>query len=205
MFRQASRVDVARLVLNMVWSEVSMIVLKNILVATDFSEPSTVALAYGRDLARSYGSALHLVHVLEDVVAGDGPEVGFVPPELQKTLASRAQHDLDALITEDDRRTLKLYACVETWTSVAAGISDYANDHQIDLIIVGSHGRGPFKKFFLGSVAERVALTAPCPVLTVHAHEREFIAPDALVVANHPAAGARERRIRPTATAMELP
>ncbi len=44
-----------------------MVVLKNILVATDFSEPSTVAMAYGRDLARAYGATLHVLHVVEDI------------------------------------------------------------------------------------------------------------------------------------------
>ena len=159
-----------------------MVVLKNILVATDFSEPSTVALAYGRDLARSYGSKLHLVHVLEDVATRYGPDVGFLPPDLQQNLESRSREELDALINDDDRRTLKLQLSVETRTSIPAGLTEYANEHHIDLIIVGTHGRGPVKKFFMGSVAERVVRTAPCPVLTVRSHEREFIAPDALTV-----------------------
>ena len=82
------------------------------------------------------------------------------------------------------RRTLKLHKCVETRGSVPAGITDYAKEHHIDLIIVGTHGGGPLEKFFMGSVAERVVRTAPCPVLTVRAHEREFIAPDALTVSH---------------------
>ena len=50
----------------------------------------------------------------------------------------------------------------------------------IDLIVTGTHGRGAVKHFLMGSVAERVVRTAPCPVLTVHAHERDFIVPDAI-------------------------
>ena len=53
---------------------------------------------------------------------------------------------------------------------------------KIDLIVTGTHGRGAVKHLLMGSVAERVVRTAPCPVLTVRAHEREFIAPDALTV-----------------------
>jgi nucleotide-binding universal stress UspA family protein len=158
-----------------------MIVLKSILVATDFSEPSEVALAYGRDLARSYESTLHVLHVVEDVNLRYGPEVGIVTAEVQHDLEGRARRDLDAKITDDDRRTLKIVPCVESRLSVPGGITDYAQQHTIDLIIVGTHGRGPVKKFFVGSVAERVVRTAPCPVLTVRQHEREFIAPDTLI------------------------
>jgi nucleotide-binding universal stress UspA family protein len=157
-----------------------MIVLRNILVATDFSEPSAVALAYGRDLARSYESALHVLHVVQDVVAHYSPEVGIVPPETQARLESNARADLERIITDDDRRTLRMVPCVETRLSVPVGITDYAKRHAIDLLIVGTHGRGPIRQFFMGSVAERVVRTAPCPVLTVRTQEREFIAPDAL-------------------------
>ena len=69
---------------------------------------------------------------------------------------------------------------IETATGAATGITSYATAQQIDLIIVGTHGRGAVKQFLMGSVAERVVRTAPCPVLAVRAHEREFIAPDAL-------------------------
>jgi universal stress protein A len=156
-----------------------MIVLRNILVATDFSEPSAVALAYGRDLARSYECALHVLHIVQDVAAHYSPEV-VVPPETQVRVETNARADLERLITEDDRRTLKIIPCVETRLSVPAGITDYAKEHSVDLVIVGTHGRGPIRQFFMGSVAERVVRTAPCPVLTVRAQEREFIAPDAL-------------------------
>jgi universal stress protein A len=157
-----------------------MIVLRNILVATDFSEPSAVALAYGRDLARSYECTLHVLHVVQDVMAHYTPEVGIVPPDVQPRLESNARADLERIITDDDRRTLRVIPCVETRVSVPAGIIDYAKQHAIDLLIVGTHGRGPIRQFFVGSVAERVVRTAPCPVLTVRAQEREFIAPDAL-------------------------
>jgi nucleotide-binding universal stress UspA family protein len=61
-----------------------MVVLKNILVATDFSEPSAVAMAYGRDLARSYGAALHVLHVVEDMMVRYGAEIGFASPTCRR-------------------------------------------------------------------------------------------------------------------------
>ena len=69
---------------------------------------------------------------------------------------------------------------VETGTNIAEAIVEYAKANSIDLIVTGTHGRGAVQHFLMGSVAERVVRTAPCPVLTVHAHERDFIVPDAL-------------------------
>lgn len=158
-----------------------MVNLKNILVATDFSEPSAVALAYGRDLARSYAAKLHVLHVVEDAMMRYSPEVAVASPVLQADLESAARRDLEALITDDDRRTLTITPIVQTSRSAAGGIVDYAREQAIDLIVTGTHGRSAMKQFLMGSVAERVVRTAPCPVLTVRAHERDFLAPDALV------------------------
>ncbi len=158
-----------------------MIILKNILVATDFSEPSAKALAYGRDLARSYNAALHILHVTEDVMRHYSPEVGFVGPDLQRDLDRAARRELDMLITADDVQTLMVIPALETAANPAVAITAYAKAHEIDLIIVGTHGQGAVKHLLMGSVAERVVRTAPCPVLAVRAHEREFIVPDALM------------------------
>lgn len=160
-----------------------MIVLKNILVATDFGESAAVAMAYGRDLARTFGARLHVVHMVEDVMLRYSPEVGFASPELQKNLETAARRGLDTLITEDDRKTLTVIPVVQSCVSIPAAIVDHAKANTIDLIITGTHGRGAVKHLLMGSVAERVVRTAPCPVLTVHAKEREFIAPDAMVAA----------------------
>jgi len=144
-----------------------MVVLKNILVATDFSEPSTVAMAYGRNFARSHGATLHVLHVVEDVTMRYGPEIAFAITDLQKDFEKASRRDLDELITADDRRALKVVPVAETHPNVANGVADYAKANAIDLIIVGTHGRGAVKRFLMGSVAERVVRIAPCPVLAV--------------------------------------
>lgn len=155
-----------------------MIALKNILVATDFSESAAVALAYGRDLARTFDARLHVVHVVEDVLMRYSPEVSFSVPELQRDLEKASVRDLASLITEDDRRTLQVVTAVETATNIPFALIDYARNHRIDLIVTGTHGRGGVKHLLMGSVAERVVRTAPCPVLTVKERERDFIVPD---------------------------
>ncbi|MGE3513217.1 MAG: universal stress protein, partial [Vicinamibacterales bacterium] len=71
-----------------------------------------------------------------------------------------------------------------TAVSPAAAIVEYANEAHVDLIIIGTHGRGGVAKLLMGSVAERVVRTANCPVLTVRHPEREFIAPDALIASS---------------------
>ena len=158
-----------------------MIVLKSILVATDFSESAAVALAYGRDLARTFNARLHIVHMVEDVMTRYSPEVSFAVPELQKNLEEKAWRDLRALAAGDGEPDVTL--AVQTCVNIPNAIVAYAKGNSIDLVITGTHGRGPIKHLLMGSVAERVVRTAPCPVLTVHAQERDFLAPDALVVA----------------------
>lgn len=160
-----------------------MVAIKNILVATDFSEPSGVAMAYGRDLARNYNARLHVLHVVEDVMARYSSEAGFVAPSLQEDLEKAARNQLDARLTAEDRRQLNAVAVIATEVNISHAICEYAKTNSIDLIVTGTHGRGAMKHFLMGSVAERVVRTAPCPVLTVHAHERDFIIPDALTLA----------------------
>lgn len=152
-----------------------MIALKNVLVATDFSEPSAVALDYGRDLARSYDATLHVVHVIEDMPAVYGPEIGFAMSDVEGNIEAAVRRDLDAAVTPTDRETLDVRTTITRASNVSHAVTEYAKHNAIDLIIVGTHGRNAFHRFLIGSVAERVMRTAPCPVLTVRANERDFI------------------------------
>jgi nucleotide-binding universal stress UspA family protein len=71
---------------------------------------------------------------------------------------------------------------VLTASSPAQAIVEYAKDHEIDMIVIGTHGRGALAHLVMGNVAERVVRLAPCPVLTVRHPERDFVRPDALAV-----------------------
>lgn len=159
-----------------------MIRLKNILVATDFGDASDAALAYGRDLARGYEATLHVMHVADNVMtrfAGEG-SLAFLP-DLQAEVEKSAKERLEGLLDDEDRRLLHARPVVVTSLAVSEAITGYAAEHQIDLIVLGTHGHRAVTRFLLGSVAERVVRTAPCPVLTVKHPEREFLVPDALV------------------------
>jgi nucleotide-binding universal stress UspA family protein len=98
----------------------------------------------------------------------------------QQELEAAARESLSRLIVDDDRRRLTVKPVVLTGTMAATAILDYAKDALIDLIIVGTHGRGRVVQFFMGSVAERLVRAAPCPVLTVRQAEHEFLRPDTL-------------------------
>jgi universal stress protein A len=151
-----------------------MIALKQILVATDFSEPSEVAIRYGQDLARGYGATLHVMHVIEDRVAYYGADVGFALAGVERNVEAAVRRDLDSIIARHGGE-LNIVATVTRASNVAHAITAYADANPIDLIIVGTHGRGAVSRFLMGSVAERVVRSAPCPVLTVRAHERDFV------------------------------
>ena len=156
-----------------------MIALRDILVATDFSEAADSALQYGRALAHQFGSTLHVLHVADDVyVRLGGDAYVAVLPELQKELEAEARKRLDALLVDNDPDPLPAKPVVVTATAPAAAIVDCARDRHIDLIVMGTHGRGGVAHLLMGSVAERVVRTAPCPVLTIRRPEREFVTSD---------------------------
>ena len=160
-----------------------MILLKKILVATDFSEPSDAALAYGRQLARAFGAGLTVFHAAENLASRSygGEGFVFIEPDLQSQVEAAARQRARSLISDEDRGELRAEAVVVTAISPAAAIAECARREQIDLIIVGTHGRSGVAHLMMGSVAERVVRTAPCPVLTVRHPEHEFVLPDALV------------------------
>jgi nucleotide-binding universal stress UspA family protein len=156
-----------------------MIVVKNILVATDFGPVSDAALTYGRALATAFGARLHLLHVAENY---------FLRPSVSdpRALQTAAARRLDDCLTAEDRSELDAYAVLRVSDNPADEITDYARDASIELIVMGTHGRTGVSHLLVGSVAERVVRTAPCPVLTVRHPEHEFVLPDsATVVVTH--------------------
>ena len=137
---------------------------KTILVATDFSDASTLALEYARVLAQRFGAGLRVLHVVE-TPHPIGSE--FYVPEVESVTehaVQRAQQQLAATlaaVSGDDVIGQVLVG------NAARKIVEYANDHDIDVIVMGTHGRGAIAHLLVGSVAERVVRTAPCPVFTV--------------------------------------
>jgi len=140
-----------------------------ILVPTDFSPPSDAALEYARMLAAKFGSTLRILHVIDDPsdssnFVGDG----FAPSteEIRIALVEHARKRLDHLINLVDRSRYNAHADAVLGRPAEA-IIDYAGATGTSLIVMGTHGRTGLAHLLMGSVAEQVVRTAPCPVLTV--------------------------------------
>jgi nucleotide-binding universal stress UspA family protein len=159
-----------------------MIAMKNILVATDFGEAAENALGYGRELATRFGATLHVLHVAENVyVTAFGAETyASFAPDLQRDIEESAHRRLADAVVDSDGSGPHTLPVVMTSSSPAFAIIDYAREHTIDLIIMGTHGRGALGHFLMGSVAERVVRLAGCPVLTIRQPEHDFVHPDGL-------------------------
>lgn len=154
-----------------------MIQLNTIVVAFDFSDTSVSALTYGLNIARTFGGRLHVMHVV-DVIATSAAQ--FYPegpgdPEARAVALTTNQLRSSLAAAGAGRETKP---AVRVSTSPAAEICAYANEIHADLVVVGTHGRTGVSRALMGSVAEHVVRTAPCPVLVVRPHEHEFVVPD---------------------------
>jgi nucleotide-binding universal stress UspA family protein len=162
-------------------SEVSPIQLKKILVPTDFSPNSEKALNYALRLAQIGQGRLLLLHVFEV------PEFSALLPEasswqldyqeIKKTFDSaiqRAKEKLTELARRVTQEKIKVKAKVCQGTSYEE-IVKVAQEEEVDLIVITTHGYTGLKHFLLGSTAERVVRVAPCPVLVVRERERDFL------------------------------
>lgn len=138
-------------------------IISRILVPTDFSDASDVALDYARSLAAQLGASVELLHVLEDPFVAEG-----LLAEAYVTEGPSVRADLLA----DARARLEHRATPGVTTTVlfgrgAATIVDYAAHSDANLIVMGTHGRTGLAHLVMGSVAESVVRTARCPVLTI--------------------------------------
>jgi nucleotide-binding universal stress UspA family protein len=135
--------------------------LERILVPTDFSAPSDAVLSYARLLANTYDASLHLLHVTA---------TRSTPPSAPSDSWNREPAALCQLrdrLTADDRRRRIVVRVLEA-PDPARQIVRYARAMDIDLIVMGTHGRSAVAQLLMGSVAEKVVRTAPCPVFTAH-------------------------------------
>ena len=151
-----------------------MISLRSILVPVDFNPTSDAALRYGIELARRFAARLYLLHVPEHV--GEAAEAEY-PIGIFETMQNAAHDRLWHLLTDEEARELRPECAMRTGAP-ADEIVRYASEHDIDVVVMGTHGREGVARVLLGSVAEKVVRRAPCPVLTVRHREHESIAAD---------------------------
>jgi len=158
-----------------------MLIATRILVATDFSEAADVAWRYGRELARALMAKLHVVHVATDITATGVLPLTYVPAfgNAQREILETSRARLAEVVGTDAGRE-SVTSEVVVSSAPALGILDYAQTHEINLIVVGTHGHTAMTQLLLGSVAEKIVRSAKCPVLTVRHPEKEFAIPDNL-------------------------
>jgi nucleotide-binding universal stress UspA family protein len=141
-----------------------MAAFSTILIATDYSEASHVAVRMAALLARRFGAVLKVLHVLEDSArAYPFP----VPPGVRELARDR----LLELVGELRNAGLTVNAVFEEGIA-AEQIVDSARGTSADLVVLGSHGRSGLPRWVHGSVAEKVVRASPVPVLTVHPADR---------------------------------
>lgn len=146
-----------------------MIPIHRILVPTDFSEPAAAALKWATTLAREFESKIYLLHVVPEPYAYPwGTELSSLPlNEILAQSEEAARQRLGELAVETGLPKDRVSTSAVVGTPVDQVIA-LVKDERIDLVVLGTHGRGPVGHFLLGSVAERVVRRSPVPVLTVH-------------------------------------
>lgn len=143
--------------------------LKNILWTTDFSSASKASLPHAVAIARQYESKVYLAHV---VVPNPYP---MVSPEAMPYIQEIRQGTSKRLseLAESDQLKGIPHELLLVQGEVADELNKVVKEHEIDLLVMATHGRRGLRRFLLGSVAEEVWRTAACPVLTVGPHVLE--------------------------------
>lgn len=137
--------------------------IRRILLATDLSEASEAATAQALELARDLGSDLLVVSVIDprSLLLPSG-RMGARVDQVRSSRESVAQEIVGRGRSAGVRVTFLIWE-----GNPGESIVDAARSEQVDMVVVGSHGRGSMGRFFIGSVSEHVVRHAPCPVLVV--------------------------------------
>ena len=156
---------------SVAWNMKSQMVMlpRTILVPTDLSEGAEEALDYACELATKFGATIHLLNVI-GVPALGVPELGVA---LTSGVIDSIVHDNEQALAALAKKKCALAHIGQTLLKTGDArdvINQTAKELDVDLIVMGTHGRRGVSRALLGSVTETVVRTAPCPVLTVRAH-----------------------------------
>jgi nucleotide-binding universal stress UspA family protein len=145
-----------------------MLHVKKLLFPTDYSVCAERAFGYVAYLADHFGVELHLLHAIETQGAGSEYLLEDVIIS-EEEIAEQLQIVTGEPRQKSSEEAIRIFQAQRHGTSAAAVILDYAEEHDIDLIVMGTHGRRGVERLLLGSVAEEVVRLSTCPVLTIRA------------------------------------
>lgn len=149
-----------------------MITIKSILCPVDFSDASKNAYRYACEFAKSMGSKVILLNVIEPRPIAAEMSLNYIP--LEEDLAAAAREDFIPMVKEAETAGIDVSADV-TIGLPAESILQHVAELDVNLLIMGSHGKTGLSRLLMGSVAEAVIRKAAVPVLIVKANEKEFI------------------------------
>ncbi len=154
-----------------------MLRIEKILCPLDFSEYSAKAFDYAQSLAQHYGAKLLLQHVVQPLTS-TYPYYAFPDSmnEVYWDLDSHAEQKLAEFAAEHQRNGLNTESFVHRGT-VTESVLEFAEQQDVDLIVMGTHGRQGFDRLAMGSVTEKVLRKAHCPVLVVRKPAHDFVSP----------------------------
>ena len=154
-----------------------MVRMEKILFPTDFSDFSSYAASFAVSFACDYGAKLHVLHVVDTLI--DFYEtLSETPPgeELDSKIIEMAAEELKAASSPEQFTRLDHESiCIKGKPFVE--IVRFARDKEMDMIVMGTHGRSAIEHALIGSTAERVVREARCPVFTVRKPGHRFVAP----------------------------
>jgi len=153
-----------------------MITLNHVLVPHDFGDTSKMAMNYAIALARMFHGVIDVLHVRD---RADTVRPASFPRELYEELQTTVRDRVLRITAQDETKpTIDFHLRSGT---AHTQILRFANEQRTDLIVMGTHGRTGVAHAVMGSVAETIVCTAPCPVLTVRKPPREYSVPNILV------------------------
>jgi len=143
--------------------------LDNILIPTDFSACADHALSHALQVADKFGAHLHILHVVNEL---DPDWYGITDAQeravkLRDQIKTEAHDRLKELVPEGDGHDVETTVSLQLSFDVADSIHEYVNEREIDMVVMGTHGRKGLDRLMLGNVANKLIRHAPCPVMTV--------------------------------------
>jgi nucleotide-binding universal stress UspA family protein len=147
--------------------------MKKILVPTDFSKEAEYALKVAAQLANAYGSEIYLLHLLELPVQEVDALNTYSELPSAMFFMELAQQKLDDLMDSNYLEGLKVHVTIKP-DSATNGIIEKCKEHQINMIVMGSHGTSGLQELFVGSIAEKVVRVSEIPVMVIKKDHDDF-------------------------------